>query len=375
MIKREIQQEIEQHILRNKVLVLKAPAFTQRTQLVMQSLPKHIRQQLFDFSDKKTLQAFKEFTPENFAAWIGQSNCIIFREAQLLKSLQEVIELVLFGENELTLICICSYDPPLDELLTEALEQNKLIIQLQAPTFREIASEFGLIRVEKNLEDRLIFGNYPAVLENPENAAVLLQKIAEQVSAYSFSKSERINKKDKLKKMLQYVAFHIGEQLSYNQIATKCGLDNETVERYVTVLEKAFILFRLPVYSTGQRYELGKIHCFYFFDNGIRNAFIQNFNDPEVRDDLDKLWKNWIISERMKKLKQKPQDKVPYFWVTHTKQQIDYMELTSKEMKAYQLIWDKSDKFRVPAMFLKYYPKALTYKINRSSYWSFLSKD
>lgn len=375
MIKREIQKELEQHILHNKVLVLKAPAFTQRTQLILQSLPKNSRQQLFDFSDKKTQRLFKTFSPENFTSWIGQNNYIIFREAQLLNSLQEVIELVLFGENKLTLICICSYDPPLDDLLTEALEQNHLILSLQAPAFKEIANEFGLIKVEKNLEERLIFGNYPTVLDNAENASSLLLKMTEQIANYSFSKNERINKKDKLKKMLQYIAFHVGEQLSYNQVGTKCGLDNETVERYVLMLEKAFILFRLPVFSTNQRYELGKTHCFYFFDNGIRNAFIQNFNDAEIRNDLDQLWKNWIISERMKKLRQGKVQKNPCFWVTHTKQQMDYLEISPKEMKAYQLIWDKGDKFKVPSMFLQYYPKALTYKINRSSYWSFLSKD
>ncbi|MCE3296763.1 MAG: hypothetical protein K0R65_2477 [Crocinitomicaceae bacterium] len=375
MIKREIQKEIQEHILNNKVLILKAPAFTQRTKLVMESFPKHTQQLLFDFSDKKTQKQFKDFSPENFKSRVGSSKCIVFREAQLLSNLQQLIELVLFEENDLTLVCICSYDPPLDDLLTEALAQNNLILSFQAPGFKEIANQLGLIKVEKNLEERLIFGNYPAVLENPENAAALLQKITDQIAGYPFSKSERINKKDKLKKMLQYIAFHIGEQLSYNQIGTKSGLDNETVERYVTMLEKAFILFRLPVYSTNQRYELGKTHCFYFFDNGIRNSFIQNFNEPEIRNDLDQLWKNWVISERMKKLRQSKTEKNPCFWVTHTKQQMDYMEVGQKEMKAYQLIWDKSDKFRVPAMFLKYYPKALTYKINRSSYWSFLSKD
>ncbi len=375
MIKREIQPELEKHILSNKVLILKAPAFTQRTRLVMESLPKNARQQLFDFSDPKTQKQFKDFSRERFLELAGTADCLVFREAQLFPALQEAIELVLFEDSKLTLICICSYDPPLDEILVEALEQNKLILNVQAPTFKEIASEFGLIKVEKKLEDRLIFGNYPTVLENAENAAALLLKIVEQVAGYSFSKSERINKKDKLRKMLQYIAFHIGEQLSYNEIGTKSGLDNETVERYVNMLEKAFILFRLPVFSSGQRYELGKTHCFYFFDNGIRNAFIQNFNDPEIRNDMDKLWKNWIISERMKKLKQNPKKVKSYFWVTHTRQQIDYLEISPKETKAYQLIWDKSDKFKVPAMFVKYYPKALTFKINRSSYWSFLSKD
>lgn len=375
MVKREIQTEIESHLVKNKILLVKAPAFTQRTKLVQASLPPGASSLVFDFSEKKVQRLFRDFSPENFKSWIGTHDYIILREAQLLGSLQQVIEFVLFEENGLNLVCICSYDPPIDDVLTEALETNKLIISFQAPGFKEIANRFGLITVEKSLEERLIFGNYPAALENPGNAPDLLVKMTEKTSSYSFSKSERINKKEKLRKMLQYLAFHLGEQLSYNQIGKKCGLDNETVERYISMLEKAFLIIRLPVFSSEQRYELNKSYCFYFFDNGIRNAFIRNFNPADLRNDMDALWKNWIISERLKRLKQNPRGKRPYFWVSHTRQSIDYLEAGRSEIKAYQILWDKNDKFKVPALFLKYYPKALVYKINRSSYWSFLSKD
>lgn len=375
MIKREISQTIKNHIRENKILVLKAPAFSGRTDLIMAALPQQNAHLIFDVSDKKTHARFHSFSKEAFRELVGQKKFIIIREAQLLSKLQEIIELVLLEEGDLNLICICSFAPPLDDLLTEVLNQNGLILEVQAPTFKELANQMGLIPFEKSLEERLIFGNYPAVINDSDNKSSFLINLSTHLFTYPFSTQERINKKEKLKKMLQFIAFHIGEQLSYNQIGLKCGLDNETVERYIEMLEKAFILIKLPIYSTGQRYELSKMHCFYFYDNGIRNACIQNFNDFDLRNDCNELWKNWIISEKMKKIQHDSSEKSIYFWNTHTKQHIDLIEISSEQMKAFQIIWDKTDKFKIPSLFQKYYPKSLNFKINRASYWSFLAKD
>lgn len=373
MIVREIQKDIAKHLQKNKILILKAPSFTEGSDLIVNSLSteQHL---IFDFNDKKTKRLFKDFSKETFLEQIAGKHVVIFNEAQFLKNLQQFIEFVLFEEIQVNLICICSYNPPIDDILTEALTQNGLILEFQAPSFKEIANQIGLIEMEKTLEDRLIFGNYPEIVKDKENAAQKLTEYVNHISNYSFSKSERINKKENLKKVLQYLAFNIGQQLSYNQIGLKCALDNETVERYIAMLEKAFLIIKLPVFHTEKRYELQKSHCFYFYDNGIRNAFIQNFNDFDLRNDQDVLWKNWIIAERSKKLHSDNSSKKQYFWLTHTKQEIDYLELSAGNEKAFQIIWDKTDKFKIPKLFSSYYPKINCYKINRSSYWSFLIK-
>ncbi len=373
MITREIQATISKHIQENKILLLNAPSFTQRRELVLNALPNQEEALVFDFTEKKTKRIFKDFSKELFFELIGDKKYIILAEAQFLVNLQELIELVLFEEYNINLICICSYDPPLDELLTEALTRNGLFIKIQAPTFKELASHIGLVQFEKTLEERLVFGNYPSVVEQAGQEIAILNTICKHISDYSFSKNERINKKEKLKKLLQYISFRIGEQVSYNEIGTKCGLDNETVERYILMLEKASILIKLPVFNTNQRYELNKSHCFYFYDNGIRNAFIQNFNPLDIRNDVNALWKNWVIAEKMEKINS--EENRVYFWITHTKQTFDFIQTNATDMKAFQIIWDKSDKFKVPTLFQKYYPNALTYKINRASYWGFLVKD
>lgn len=371
MIQRAISKTIENHIQNNKILILQSPTGIESlslVELVCSSKPKTI---LFDLKDKKTKLKFKELSKGDFIDVIGENKIIVLNEAQLLSNLQEIIEFVLFEADDLTLISICSYEPLLDDVLKDVLKQNDLFLHLQAPSFNELATHLGLVQFEKTLEERLIFGNYPKVIENKENATSFLNEICSEISTYSFGKNERVNKKDKFKKMLHYLAFNIGEQLSYNQIATKCGLDNETVERYIIMLEKAFILIKLPCFSTEKRYELNKSHCFYFYDNGVRNAFVQNFNDLDYRNDVNQLWKNWLVAEKMKKINAKN----CYFWLTHTKQQIDFIIDYGIEKRAYQMLWEKDEKYKIPKLFSSYYPEILTYKINRASYWSFLNKD
>lgn len=375
MIKREISQTIDNHIRNNKILVLQATKHTQALDLVLDLISNKEESLVFDLEDKKTNQLFKTIDASAFENLIGKQKYILLNEAQLCNNLQFLLEYILFGDKNINLICICSYEPLLDDVLREVLEQNQLIINVQAPSFKELANHQGLIQFEKQLEERLIFGNYPEIIDSVENAFTFLTNCSLEISNYSFGKTERVNKKEKFKKMLHFIAFNIGEQLSYNQIGTKCGLDNETVERYVLMLEKAFILIKLPVFSSEKRYELNKAHCFYFYDNGIRNAFVQNFNPLEYRNDVNQLWKNWLIAEKMKKLNGSKHLNSAHFWLTHTKQKIDFILQNKQEMKAYQLLWEKDDKFKIPSLFKSYYPESLTYKINRASYWSFLSKD
>ncbi|MFN5415551.1 MAG: DUF4143 domain-containing protein [Flavobacteriia bacterium] len=371
MIQRELSKTIENHIQNNKILILQAPTGIGSLALIEDiclSKPKSV---LFDLKQKKTKAQFKDFSKDEFIKLIGSNKIIVLNEAQLLANLQQLIEFVLFESEDLTLISICSYEPLLEDVLKDVLIQNDLFLNLQAPTFKELANHLGLVQFEKTLEERLIYGNYPEVVENKENAQNFLNEICSEISSYSFGKNERVNKKDQFKKMLHYLAFNIGEQISYNQIATKCALDNETVERYILMLEKAFILIKLPSFSTEKRYELNKSHCFYFYDNGVRNAFVQNFNELDYRNDINQLWKNWLIAEKMKKIA----GKNCYFWLTHTKQILDFIIDYGTEKRAFQMLWEKDEKYKIPKLFANYYPEILTYKINRASYWSFLNKD
>jgi len=220
----------------------------------------------------------------------------------------------------------------------------------------------------------LVFGNYPAVTEDLANAETTLKEMIQTVIFTNLGVTDRINKGAKLMRMLQTIAFFVGEAISYNEIAEKCDLDNETVERYVDLLVRSFLLIRIPTLYSGHRYELKKSHVIYFADNGIRNAVINNFNPIEMRNDLDGLWRNWLISERIKWNQLNGKNVRYQFWKTHTKQTIDFIETSDEKIHAYKTIWGKKKTIKFPASFQEAYPTIATHTLNRSTYWGFLTK-
>ncbi|MES2589669.1 MAG: DUF4143 domain-containing protein [Bacteroidota bacterium] len=372
MIEREIVKKIKEKIASNKILVLIGTSENIQENLFDQQVENY---KLFDISNKKTKKTFQYIDRDNLNTFFEGKKNVILKEAQLLDNLQQIIEIVLFENLEVNLICLCSFEPVFDDILLEVLTAQELIIKTTSPTFKDIAKHFGLIQIEKNLEQRLIFGNNQEVFESTENAILFLENCVSNILKSTLNPKERINKTEQLRKLLQNIALSIGKHVSYNELGTKVGLDNETVERYILLLEKAQVLIKIPTYSTDQKYELKKTHCIYFYDNGVRNALIKNYNELEFRSDADILWKNWFIAEKYKKSISEIANF--YFWVTHTKQQVDLIEIKPKDNKmfAYQMKWDKKDKKKFPKSFSTLYPNVKLIEINRSTYWSFLAKD
>jgi predicted AAA+ superfamily ATPase len=302
-----------------------------------------------------------------------ETEVLVIEEAQYLSNLEAIIEDVLSGVIKSTTVICCSFAPRIDELLLEALRMEGLEVPIFAPSFYESAQHFGLPQEEQLLEERLIFGNYPSVLDDLENAESTLRALIQEIIVTNLGANDRINKEDKLMRMLQLLAFHVGDSVSYNDIGERCGLDNETVERYVKLLEDAYLLINLPSYHTEQRYELKKSNAIYFADNGIRNALISNFNPTRLRNDMDQLWRNYLISERVKWIRMNQLGIETYFWKTHTKQRMDFLELSGNGIRAYKTDWEKRKKVKLPKSFSDSYPHAKIGVLNRSTYWSFLT--
>jgi predicted AAA+ superfamily ATPase len=262
----------------------------------------------------------------------------------------------------------------MDELLREVLQLQGLETTLLPSTFYELAQKNTLPEEEKLLEQRLIYGNYPEVTEDVAHAELVLREMVQEVIFTNLGVTDRINKGDKLRRMLQIIAFNIGEPISYNEIGEKCDLDNETVERYVDLLEKSFILIRMPSFYNEHRYELKKSHVIYFVDNGIRNVLISNFNPLFLRNDIDQLWRNWLISERIKWNKLNGKQADYRFWRTHTRQTMDFLEIQDGKIAGYKTAWEKKKKLKFPMSFTEAYPEISTHTLNRSTYWGFLTK-
>lgn len=374
MIPRMIQEQVKNHLLNNKILILMGSKGVGKKKLILDAIEDTSEVLIFDANNKKVQKELIFINPQELIEKLEGKEYVLIEDAQYLCDLQQIIETILFGEENTSLILTCSFEPLLDDILKEALHLQGLILNLYPPLFQEIANQMGIVEFDKTLPERLVFGNYPEVILDQENKADFLMDLVEKAIFTNLSPNERINKGEKLMKMLQILAFEVGEAISYNDVGFRCGLDNETVERYIDLLQKAFILIKIPTYYNGHKYELKKAHTVYFYDNGIRNAIIRNFNEIDLRNDVDVLWKNWLIAERIKWNVQNGNELTYYFWRTNTKQHMDFIEVKGDQISAYKSLWDKRKKPKFPLSFKTAYPQAATHALNRSTYWGFLSK-
>jgi len=370
-IPRVQQKELEEKINSNKLIIVQGPRKVGKKTLVKSILDqKNYSFSWNDCSDKKE----RKWVENEHDFRINSSQCIVLYEAQYLQNLSSIIDEVLNDTIKATLILVCSYKPQITPDLWTALKNAELIVDFYAPSFSESAQHFGLPNEEKLLEERLIFGAYPEILANQETAEPQLLSIIEEAIFTNLRAGERINKGDKMMKMLRLLAFEVGNTISFNEIAERCDLDNETVERYIELLEDAFILIHIKSFHNENRYELKKSNMVYFVDNGVRNALIQNFNGIDFRNDMDALWRNYVISERVKWMRMNNIKNPYYFWKTHTNQQMDFIEMREDKIFGYKTDWRKKKKVKFPNSFSEYYPTAKNGVINRSTYWPFLTK-
>ena len=375
MIPRLQYKAIKQKIGTNKLLLLSGPREVGKQTIVKEILDS-VGFEFLELNAKQraTKKLFESVDEKSLKSVFGSNRFVVIHEAQYIDKLQEIIEEILSGEWNLTLILTCSYEPMIDELLREVLQMQGLEVLLMPPSFYELAQFNGLPVEESLLEQRLIYGNYPSVVSDLSKAETKLKELVDQVIFTNLGVTDRINKGKKLMHMLQILAFEIGDAVSYNDIGDRCGLDNETVERYIDLLVKSFVLIKLPSYYNNHRYELKKSHTIYFVDNGIRNVLINNFNPMTLRNDWDQIWRNWLISERIKWNQLNNKEVEYYFWKTHTKQIMDYLEIENGSVSAYKTSWEKRKKMKFPASFSEAYPFSKTHALNRSTYWGFLTK-
>ena len=377
MIERFLKDPIQQKLTESKLLVLEGPkGVGKRTLLSKVFHNLNVEAKVLDASDKKTRKSLEE-NPSVLGS--ETAPFIVIHQAQYLSNLQPILESVLTGSIKSTVVVSCSYTPLIDPELIEALRMEGMYFSLYAPSFNESAKHFGLTQESELLEERLIYGNYPEVLSDLEHASETLTAMIDDVINTQLGARDRVNKADKLMKMLKILAFQCGDSISYNDIAQRCGVDNETIERYIDLFEQAFLLIKLPSLYSGNRYELKKSHCVYFQDNGIRNALIQNFNETDLRNDMDRLWRNYMISERVKWIRMNGMQKELYFWRTHTNQQMDLVEVDSDKMMAFKadpsmFSYEKHKPVKIPKSFEDLYPEAKTSVLNKKTYWNFLTR-
>ncbi len=292
-------------------------------------------------------------------------------EAQKVTGVGEALKILVDQVPGVRVIATGSSSFDLAGQVGEPLTGRKLTLTLYPVAQMELAKIFTPFEIRERLEDFLIFGGYPEVVAATEKTEKtrLLTEIASSYLLKDILAFDRVKSSKVLLDLLRLLAFQVGSEVSLSELGQKVGLDYKTVGRYIDLLEKSFVLFTLRGFSRNLRNEMTKKAKYYFFDNGIRNAVIANFNPPALRNDIGQLWENFLMMERMKSQAYRATPVNRYFWRTWQAQEIDLIEEREGRLFAYEFKWTGSG--RVPGQFRQAYPEAAFEIINRENYQPF----
>ena len=351
MIHRILSQNIQRVLCGNKAVILLGARQTGKTTLLGQ-LFENKNNVLWlngDESDVQNLFAYP--TSTSLRAAIGNYTTIIIDEAQRIEDVGVKLKLITDHIPQVQLIATGSSAFELSNRINEPLTGRKWEFQLFPLSFSEMVQHHGLVEEKRLLRHRLLYGYYPEVVVNNGNEQRILRQLSDSYLYKDILQWEGIQKPDRLLTLLKALAFQVGSQVSYHELAQTCGLDPKTVEKYLLLLEKTFVIFRLCSFARNLRNELKFSRKIYFYDNGIRNALISNFSQVEMRDDKGALWENFLVSERIKKLHYSEVWANAYFWRTKDQQEIDYVEEKDGTISVYEFKWNVKKQPKINASF------------------------
>ena len=370
MINRANNLQFKQWMFRGKVLILIGSRQVGKTTLISE-ISKNFAQEdvLFVNCDESDVRAVLENSSSTtLKAFIGSKKLFIIDEAQRVKGIGLTLKLIADTLKEVQVIATGSSAFDLRNELEEPLTGRKIVIELFPISTQEMVSHTSFIEEKRMLEQRMIYGMYPEIINNPTDAKKLLKELSDSYLFKDILSYKDIRQPDALRKLLTALSLQVGSEVSYNELGNLIGLDKETVERYIDLLEKSFVVFRLTSLSRNGRNELKKSRKIYFYDNGVRNAVINNFNPLSLRADVGDLWENFMISERRKTLHYNQIFANTYFWRTHTQLELDYIEEREGKLFTYEFKWSDKKKVKIPKLFAELYPENEFELINSKNY-------
>ena len=304
-------------------------------------------------------ELFRQMTSTRLKALLGNCKTLVIDEAQRIPDIGLRLKLITDQIKDVQVIATGSSSFELASKVNESLAGRKREFRMFPVSFKEMVEHTNLLEELRLIPHRMIYGYYPEVVSNLGNEQIILKELADSFLYKDILSFESINKPDKIVRLLKALAFQIGSQVSYNEVAQLVGLDSKTVERYVDILEKSYIIFRLGTFSRNLRNELKASRKIYFWDLGIRNLLIGNLAQVENRTDVGALWENFMIAERLKRNMYNGSIAQYWFWRTQQQKEIDYLEEENGELNAYEFKWnEKKTNTHIPESFAKAYPEA-----------------
>ncbi|MGD9555695.1 MAG: ATP-binding protein [Mangrovibacterium sp.] len=372
MIPRLLETTIRSKLNQSKAIILVGARQVGKTTL-LKSIFQDRDDTLWLNADELDIQnLFSTISSSRLKAIIGKKKNIIIDEAQRIGDIGLRLKLITDSIPEVQLIATGSSSFDLANKVNEPLTGRKWEYQLFPLSFAEMVNHHGLLEEKRLLPHRLIYGYYPDVVTHQGSEKDILKQLSDSYLYKDILMWEQIKKPEKLLKLLQALAFQIGSQVSYNELGQLCGLDSKTVEKYVQLLEQTYIIFRLGSFSKNLRNELKYSKKIYFYDNGIRNALIARFDQPESRTDVGALWENYLVSERIKYLNYSNKWVNCWFWRTREQKEIDFIEESEGKISAYEFKWDPDARVKPPKQFLNNYTPGTFKVIHRDNFDEFL---
>ncbi|MGE0020001.1 MAG: ATP-binding protein [Draconibacterium sp.] len=375
-IERSVTAIIKENLKPNKVVVLLGARRTGKSFLVKNILSATDEKYLFlDGDDFTTQNLLQPRTVENFKSLLGNIRFLIIDEAQQLPDLGKSLKLMIDHIPELKILITGSSAFDIMNKTGEPLTGRKTTILLFPFSQAEYSTQENIIETTGRLNERLILGSYPELLHLDDRN----QKIAylkELVSSYLLKDIlafEGIRNADKIIHLLKLIAFQIGKEVSLHELGGQLGLHKNTVEKYLDLLSKTFVIFSINAYSKNLRNEISKSKRWFFYDNGIRNIIIENMNDIALRNDVGELWENYIFSERIKYQHFRQMLVSNYFWRTYQQQEIDWIEEREGKLFAYEMKWNPDKKVKIPNQWKATYPDSDFEVITPKNYLHWIS--
>lgn len=372
------QRQLEnlKHLLMpNKVVVVYGPRRSGKTTLLNRFLGGANEKSLFVSGDDITIQNYlgSQSLPK-LRDFVGNNKLLIIDEAQRIAKIGLNLKIIVDHIKGIKVIATGSSSFDLAKDIGEPLTGRKNVLRLYPLAQMEISGVEERYETDANLEARLIYGSYPEIVVS-NDMKQRERYLMEIVSSYLYKdilELDGVRHSNKLINLLQLLAFQIGKEVSHNELGTQLGMSKNTVQRYLDLLEKAFVIYSLSGFSRNLRKEVTKNNRYYFYDNGIRNAIIGNLNPVSIRDDVGMLWENYIFMERLKKKEYEQMLVNNYFWRTYDRKEIDLIEEREGVLYGYEIKWGKR-KIKPPKDWLAAYKNARYEVISRENYLGFIT--
>lgn len=372
MIARILENKIKEKLNKGKAIILLGARQVGKTTLLEKIFNKNDDVLWLAGDSPDVLALLDAPSADRLRLYFGNKKIIIIDEAQLIPDIGLRLKLITDYIKEVQLIATGSSSFELSNRLNEPLTGRKWQYKLYQLSFGEMVKHHGLLAEKRAINHRLVYGYYPDVINHPGEEKTILKLLMDSYLYKDILMLESIKKPEKIIKLLQALAYQLGNQVSFNELGQLCEMDNKTVEKYITLLEQAFIIFRLSSFSRNLRNELKFSRKIYFYDNGIRNALISNFALAENRTDIGALWENFLVAERLKKNAYDENWVNSWFWRTTEQQEIDYIEESEGVLYAYEFKWNPLKTVKISKSFSRAYPHAKINIIHFDNIESFL---